>query len=126
MSAKILAFPGLPPQLDLEGFVLIAWRLTVDGDVFPDLGNHYGCLWKPASGKGWYEAGHHFPPCPGDLTGHLVHGRMSRANAIESWRDTRWKPQYSWHYLVSEAEAFGEEKRRGMRPPRVLTYATMR
>jgi hypothetical protein len=129
MSARILDFPGVPPQLQVDGYVLLAWARDATGDVFAGEGDHYHCLWKPASGKGWYESGMYYPAShsefTGDHPGRISRGRMSRASAIESWRRNPGNPRYHWHYLCSEAQAFPAKRRRYLRPPRIGRVPSM-
>jgi hypothetical protein len=122
MSARILNFPDAPALLRLDGYTLIAWRLTPEGDVFPDEGNHYTCLWRPASGKGWCEWGDYYPASH-DWPEYVNYGRISRAGALHDWRRNDRASRYRWHYLCSGLAAFPEKRRKYLRPPHVLAHA---
>ncbi len=125
MSATILDFPCETALLQLEGYVLIAWRLGAEGPALGDDDWYYG-LWKPANGKGWYESGYRVPAsriAPGEWPSHLNHSRASRACALSIWRYKIKNPKYQWHHLMSEAQAFPEKRRRYMRAPRMPAHA---
>ncbi len=126
MTPKILTFPtDEAAKLQLEGYVLIAWHRE------PGLGDDEGWLWglwKPSDGKGWYRSGYRTSPCPsatapgGVWPAHLSHFGMSRKGALQSWR-CKFVDPYGWHYLMSEAAAFPEKRRRYLRTPRALAHA---
>ncbi len=102
MSAKILIFPcEAIEELKLEGYVLIAWRRDEH-----EVGWFHG-IWKPLPGPGprWYRSGWKSPR-PWSKINHV---RTSRKAAMYEWRYPICAP-YNWHHLVSEAEAFPEQR----------------
>jgi hypothetical protein len=112
---KIIQFPGTPPQLQLDGHTLIAWRLGPEGEAFGEADWYYA-IWKPADGRGWYESGYYVPDSDGG--GSLISSRSSRAHARSAWHNQCKNLKYRWHYLMSEAEAFPEKRMQYVRPPR--------
>jgi hypothetical protein len=106
MSARILDFPGAPPQLQLEGYALIAWHYLLGGIVLA----YFRPLTK-ARWPGWYAIGF-FNGC------QLWHvSRVSRRLAISVWRDP---PPEGLSRVVSEAQAFPPKRRRYLAPARIL------
>jgi hypothetical protein len=123
MSARILDFPGAPPQLALEGYTLIAWIRS----AFDEVGGpgHFWGLWRPSDGRGWYRSGMYYPRKYSTLApdgfwpGHLDDARNSRSNVIAMYRQRSEIPDYDWHYLETEEQAFPVKRRGSARPPRV-------
>jgi len=119
----MLTFPSAPRLLELEGYTLIAWRLGAEGPAV-ETNDWYHALYRPADGKGWYQSGHYHPPVSSAIAPHgewperLSHDRMSRANALWTWRYQFKNPLYAWHHLMSEAQAFPARHLRYLRPPR--------
>ena len=112
MSAKIIDFPCEAAQLELKGFVLIAWCRDYEG------GRLWG-LWRPLPGQEGegYQYGCPWPPIDGHDSPQIKHRWASRSEVVALWNENFREP-WEWHYLCTKAEAFPEKKRRYVRPPR--------